>query len=207
MARVSRRAAFLDRDGTLNERPPEHRYVTSAAQLVWLPGAATGAARLAAAGYVLAVASNQRGVALGLIDGALLRTLEGVIQRGLAEYGCAIEAFRYCPHDVQAQCGCRKPRAGLILRLAADLDLDLERSWMIGDSASDILAGKAAGCRTALVGTGPETCDADLVAPSLNAVSELVVRLDASLSQRVTSHPLRTPPRGRDTWSADRPRC
>ena len=130
-----------------------------------------------------------------------------MLGRTLVQRSVAIEAFMYCPHDEQAQCGCRKPRPGLILRLAAELELDLPRSWMIGDSESDILAGKAAGCRTALVGTGPETYGADLLAPSLDAVSRLVVAQDARLSQRVRRRSLRTPPRGRDTWTADRPRC
>jgi D-glycero-D-manno-heptose 1,7-bisphosphate phosphatase len=183
MGRVKRRAAFLDRDGTLNRRPLEHRYVTSPAEFAWLPGAARGAARLAAAGYVLAVASNQRGISLGLVDRGVLRALEVLIQRGLAQHGCAIEAFSYCPHDERAKCACRKPRPGMILRLASDLDLDLRESWVIGDSESDILAGKAAGCRTALVGTVPESCDPDLVAPSLHAVSELVVREAAGKAQ------------------------
>jgi D-glycero-D-manno-heptose 1,7-bisphosphate phosphatase len=204
---VSRRAAFLDRDGTLNERPPEHRYVTSAAEFAWLPGAATGAARLAAAGYVLALVSNQRGVSLGLVDEGALRAIEIVIQRGLAQHGCSVEAFSYCPHDERARCSCRKPRPGMILRLAAELDLDLQRSWMIGDSESDVLAGKAAGCRTALVATGSESCDADLVGPSLDAVSELIIGREGRLSHRARSHPPRTPRRGRDTWREHPHRC
>jgi D-glycero-D-manno-heptose 1,7-bisphosphate phosphatase len=207
MGRVNRPAAFLDRDGTLNRRPPEHRYVTSAAEFRWLPGAARGAARLGAAGYVLAVTSNQRGVSLGLVDGRALRALEVIIQRGLAQHGCAIEAFTYCPHDERARCECRKPRPGMILRLADELHLDLRRSWMIGDAESDILAGKAAGCRTALVGTVPESCDPDLVAPSLDAVSELIVRQEPTLSERVRSHPPRIPRRGRGTSTADRRQC
>ena len=103
MDRVSRRAAFLDRDGTLNKRPPEHRYVTSPTEFAWLEGAAKGAARLAAAGYVLAVASNQRGLSLGLVDEGVLRGLEAVIQRDLAKHSCAIAAFSYCPHDERAE--------------------------------------------------------------------------------------------------------
>src|ERR671935_1161549 len=121
MDRMSRRAVFLDRDGTLNVRPPEHRYVSSPAEFAWLPGAAEGAARLAAAGYVLAVASNQRGVSLGVLDPVVLGALERRIQRDLAEHGCGIEAFSYCPHDEAAKCDCRKPRPGMILRLAREL--------------------------------------------------------------------------------------
>jgi D-glycero-D-manno-heptose 1,7-bisphosphate phosphatase len=206
MGRLSERAAFLDRDGTLNVRPSEHAYVTSVADFAWVPGAATGAARLASAGYVLAIASNQRGVARGLVDTTTLRAVEGVIQRTLAQHGCAIEAFRYCVHGEGANCGCRKPRPGMILRLARELDLDLRHSWMIGDSESDVLAGQAAGCRAALVGTTPKLCEPDLVAESLDAASALIVREDARSGRRVRRYPPRTPRRGRDTWTADRRR-
>jgi D-glycero-D-manno-heptose 1,7-bisphosphate phosphatase len=206
MGRVSRRAAFLDRDGTLNVRPPEHGYVTSAAEFAWLPGAANGAARLASAGYVLAVVSNQRGVARGLVDAATLRGLEDVIQRTLAQHGCAAEAFRYCLHDEGAECSCRKPRPGMILGLARELDLDLRRSWMIGDSASDVMAGQAAGCRTALVGSAPERCEPDLLAASLDVASEMIVREETRPRGHLRRSSPRTPRRDRDTSTADRPR-
>jgi D-glycero-D-manno-heptose 1,7-bisphosphate phosphatase len=206
MGRVSQRAAFLDRDGTLNVRPREHGYVTSVAEFAWLPGAASGAARLASAGYLLAVASNQRGVARGLVDARILAELEGLIQRTLARHGCAIEAFRYCVHDEDAECSCRKPRSGMIVRLARELDLDLARSWMIGDSESDVVAGQGAGCRTALVGTAPARCEPDLVAESLDAASEMIVREDAQLGRRLRRDSPRTPRRARDRSIADRRR-
>lgn len=172
---MSRGAVFLDRDGTLNVRPAEHAYLTSSADFAWLPGAQAGTVRLAKAGYVLAVVSNQRGIARGLVDPDVLSEVERLMQRDLARQGCAITAFRYCPHDEDAGCDCRKPRPGMLVALARDLDLDLGRSWMIGDSASDVLAGEAAGCRTALVGTSPQECEPDLVAPSLDAVSSLIL--------------------------------
>ena len=174
MARVSRPCAFLDRDGTINKRPPEHEYVTSAAQFEWLPGAVESLVRLARAGYALAVASNQRGVARGLVDEAVLAAVEERIQERLRPYGCRVEAFAYCMHDHDANCSCRKPRPGLILDLAARLDADLGRSWMIGDSVTDVVAGRAAGCRTALVGNGAAGTSADLVAGSLVEASRLI---------------------------------
>jgi D-glycero-D-manno-heptose 1,7-bisphosphate phosphatase len=100
---------------------------------------------------------------------------------------------------VGAECTCRKPRPGMILRLARELDLDLRHSWVIGDSESDVLAGQAAGCRTALLGSVPDTCEPDLVAPSLEAASELVVREEISLSRPVRRQRPRTPRRGRGT--------
>jgi D-glycero-D-manno-heptose 1,7-bisphosphate phosphatase len=175
VGRLTKRAAFLDRDGTINVRPPAHHYLSAPDEVVLLPGAAEGASRLARAGYVLAVVSNQRGVARGLLDLAALRAVEERIRQLLADDGCEIELFRYCTHDDAAGCACRKPRPGLILEAAEELEIDLRSSWMIGDSESDVLAGQAAGCRTVLIGAVPEHAQPDLVAPSLEAASRLIV--------------------------------
>jgi D-glycero-D-manno-heptose 1,7-bisphosphate phosphatase len=158
---------FLDRDGTMNVRPPEHKYVTAPREFVWLAGAREGIARLAHAGYAIAVVSNQRGFAGGFVTSTLLEEIEHRIQLDLSHYGCAVDAFRYCFHGADDGCACRKPKPGMILALAEELDLDLSRSWMIGDMDSDVLAGQAAGCRTVLLGTPSTTVSPDLVAPSL----------------------------------------
>jgi D-glycero-D-manno-heptose 1,7-bisphosphate phosphatase len=165
---AGRRAVFLDRDGVLNERPPAHEYLTSTADFRWLPDAREGVAELARRGYAAVVVSNQRGVARGLVTEATLREIEKVIQAGLEPYGAAIEAFYYCPHGLDEDCPCRKPRPGLLLRAADELGLDLAASVMIGDAPSDVLAGAAAGCRTVLVapslesGSRPDLVVADL---------------------------------------------
>ncbi len=165
---MTRRAAFLDRDGTLNARPPEHEYVADADDFVWLPGAAEAVACLARAGYLVAVVSNQRGVARGLVSVETIREVEKRIQRDLARHGARVAAFRYCFHGLDEDCACRKPRPGLLQELASELDLDLSGSWMIGDSDSDVFAGQAAGCRTAFVGAGaPDLSRPDLVGDSL----------------------------------------
>jgi D-glycero-D-manno-heptose 1,7-bisphosphate phosphatase len=172
--RVTRPAAFLDRDGTLNRRPPQHDYVRSAADFVWLEGAAEGAARLARSGYALVVVSNQRGVTRGLVAPGALAEIEEGVQAELERRGCRIEAFRYCVHDLDAGCACRKPQPGMLLAAARELDLDLRRSWMIGDSESDVLAGRAAGCRTALVGARAPAAGADIVAGCLFDAAEMI---------------------------------
>jgi len=171
---MSRRAVFLDRDGTLNVTPEPHEYVTSAEAFVWIPGARDAVGRLAQAGYVLTVVSNQRGVGRGLVSPEILSEIEQGIQRDLAVEGCAIERFRYCFHGDEDGCDCRKPRPGMILELAAELDLDLCESWVIGDAPSDVAAGRAAGCRTALVGAA-RADDADLLAASLAEASDAIV--------------------------------
>ncbi len=173
MGRLIRPAAFVDRDGTINVQPREHEYVTSLSDFTWLPGAARGLARLDGAGFGLVVVSNQRGVARGLVSPQVISQIEALIQRELAHHGSHIIAFRYCFHDEWERCDCRKPRPGMLLDAARELDLDLERSWMIGDSASDIAAGRAAGCRTASV-RPDRAADADVVADSLEQVAELI---------------------------------
>jgi histidinol phosphatase-like enzyme len=81
----------------------------------------------------------------------------------------AVEAFRYCLHDVDAECA-----PGMLLELAHELDLDLVCSWMIGDSESDVMAGQAAGCRTAFLGTLQAAVAADVVAASLDETSRVI---------------------------------
>jgi len=172
-----RRAVFLDRDGVLNERAQEHDYVRSAAQFRWLPGAAEAVGRLCRAGFVTVVVSNQRGVARGLMPEQTLYEIEAIMQRDLAAVGGRIDAFYYCLHDLDEQCDCRKPRPGLLLRGADELGLDLTRSIVIGDSLSDVEAGRAAGCSTILVGDGPaEDVASGWAADLADAVSELFDR-------------------------------
>jgi len=167
---------FLDRDGTLNVRPSEHEYLTSERDFAWLPHAAEGVAHLARQSFVLTVVSNQRGVARGLVTQSVLREIEQRIQRDLAAYDCAIDAFRYCFHDREDACPCRKPNPGMIIDLARELDLDLSRSWVIGDSENDVRAGVAAGCRTAFVGHLGQSVGADVLASSLLEASDLISR-------------------------------
>jgi D-glycero-D-manno-heptose 1,7-bisphosphate phosphatase len=152
-----------------------------------------GLARLAQAGYVLAVVSNQRGVARGLVSPAVLTAIEERIQRDLAPYGCRIDAFRYCVHEEHDGCSCRKPKPGMLLDLADELTLDLRTSWMIGDAVSDVLAGRGAGCHTALLRgdpagdedelheDGPDGVQPDLTASSLERASELIVAATSQL--------------------------
>jgi D-glycero-D-manno-heptose 1,7-bisphosphate phosphatase len=170
-----RRAVFLDRDGTLNASPPAGDYLRAAAAFRWMPGAPEALGVLAREGYALFVVSNQRGVALGVLDEAVLREIEAVIQRDLAREGCAIEAFRYCLHGLDAACACRKPSPGLIDALARERGIDVARSWMVGDMVTDHLAGRAAGCRTALVGAPPPDADPDVVAPDLGSAVRAIL--------------------------------
>lgn len=169
------RAAFLDRDGVLNERPAPHTYVTSRGHLRLLPGIGAAVTRLGAAGWVPIVVSNQRGIARGLVARETLAAIEDEIQAELAHHGTAIAGFFYCPHDHAERCDCRKPAPGLLLRAAEAHGIDLARSAMIGDSESDVLAGQAAGCTTVLITETPDVTAADRVAPDLAAAVDLLL--------------------------------
>ena len=104
----------------------------------------------------------------------VLHSIEKKMQRDLATHGCEIAAFRYCFHNYEQACNCRKPEPGLIIQLAREFNIDLSGSWMVGDSDVDVLAGKNAGCRTALIGETHGETIPDLVAPTLAEASQLI---------------------------------
>lgn len=171
---------FLDRDGVLNERPREHDYVRDVSQLHLLPGIAQAGATLRAAGYALVVVSNQRGVARGMVCAQTLVDIEALVQRELATVGTQVDAFYYCPHDLDAGCECRKPRPGMLLTAMQDLDLDLAASALIGDSESDIWAGRAVGVFTVRIGGGATSADA--VAIDLLEAAQIIAARSISSS-------------------------
>lgn len=156
-----RRAVFLDKDGTLIENVP---YNVDPALIRLAPGAEEGLTRLHRAGFDLFVISNQSGVARGYFPESALAGVEARLRELLAAVGVPLASFAYCPHHPEGSvegfamaCDCRKPAPGMLLRTAGDHDIDLARSWMIGDILDDIQAGRAAGCRTILIDNGNET--------------------------------------------------
>jgi len=160
-----RRAVFLDRDGTLNV---DREYVGKAEDVELVQNAAEGAKMLAAAGYVLVVVSNQSGIARGYFTEKQADAVDERLAQLLAGRGVTIAASYRCPHLPDAplpqyavDCDCRKPSPGLILRAAAELSLDPNASWAIGDRARDIAAGAAAGCRTIAVDPVPPSQEAE----------------------------------------------
>jgi D-glycero-D-manno-heptose 1,7-bisphosphate phosphatase len=156
-----RRAVFLDTDGTLIDNIAKN----GDPRLARLTSGAGGALRmLKAHGFLLAVVSNQAGVALGRFPLRALTGFEQRLQQLLAPSGVVIDAFYYCPHLPQAanvrfavRCLCRKPQPGLLRRAARDWRIDLSQSWLVGDTLDDVEAGSRAGCRTVLVDAGNET--------------------------------------------------
>jgi D-glycero-D-manno-heptose 1,7-bisphosphate phosphatase len=142
-------AVFLDRDGVINRKLPEGRYVSSWDEFVFLPGALEALADLAAAGRRTVVITNQRGIARGALTEQDLQTIHDRMRAETASSGGAIEAIYYCPHE--GGCDCRKPGTGMLLRAARELGLDVSHAVFIGDRLSDIQAGSAVGASTVLV--------------------------------------------------------
>jgi D-glycero-D-manno-heptose 1,7-bisphosphate phosphatase len=143
---------FLDRDGVINENRDD--YVKSWNEFRFLPRALDALRMLTAAGCRIFVVTNQAGVHRGLLSRG---TLDGIHRRLRAVAGAAgaqIEGVRYCPHRPDENCSCRKPNPGMLLDLARVHGVSLSQSFMVGDAASDVVAGQRAGCRTILVRTG-----------------------------------------------------
>ncbi len=154
-------AVFLDKDGTLIADVP---YNVDPTKIRLLPGAVEGMRALHNAGYTLVVVTNQSGVARGYFPASALAVVEATMHDLLGAAGVPLAGWYFCPHHPDGtvpayamDCDCRKPAPGMLLRAAHDLDLDLTRSWMIGDILNDVEAGHRAGCRAVLVDAGGET--------------------------------------------------
>ncbi len=183
---LTKRAIFLDKDGTLIENVP---YNVDPAFIRLADGAPEGVRILADAGFSLYVVTNQSGVARGYFPEDALRPVEEKISDLMNAVGVPLAGFFYCPHFPQAlvdgygfECECRKPQPGLVLRAAGRDGIDLEASWLIGDILSDIECGNRAGCRTVLLDNGNETewvlpaiCEPDYVATDLAQAAEIIL--------------------------------
>jgi D-glycero-D-manno-heptose 1,7-bisphosphate phosphatase len=174
---TERRAVFLDRDGTLIR---DAGYLADPAQVELLPKAIAGLELLRARGLPLIVVSNQSGVGRGMFTSAALEQVHRRMVELLAEHQVALDQAYYCVHAPWDGCACRKPLPGLIQQAARELAIDLRRSFMIGDKASDIAAGRRAGCRTILIGGSAAESQhrvepaPDYVAPHLLAAASWV---------------------------------
>ncbi|NLG84367.1 MAG: HAD family hydrolase [Firmicutes bacterium] len=153
-----RPAVFLDRDGTISE---EIGYIHDPAQYRLLPGAAAAITRLTKRKIPVSLVTNQSGPARGFYGEETVLAVLDEMHRQLAEEGAYLDAVYYCPHLPEGivpayavDCECRKPRPGMLLRAAAEHNLDLVRSFMVGDKVSDVEVARRAGCRSILVLTG-----------------------------------------------------
>jgi len=155
----------LDRDGVINEDSDE--YVKTPEEWIAIPGSLEAIARLCKAGWTVAVATNQSGLARGLFDASTLGDMHFKMQQHLMELGGRIDLIVHCPHGPDDDCGCRKPLPGLFERIAEHFHLpDLNGVPVVGDSRRDLVAGLHHGCVPYLVRTGKglRTLEGDLPA-------------------------------------------
>jgi D-glycero-D-manno-heptose 1,7-bisphosphate phosphatase len=152
------RAIFLDRDGTINEEvvhpepnqfaprhPDEFKLISKVGSAIKL---------LNDAGLKVVVVTNQAGVARGYFTEEMVIKIHQQMKRDLSKAGAFLDAVYYCPHHPDAGCYCRKPKPGMLEQAAHDLDIDLKRSYVIGDKMTDLIPGTNVGCKTILVLTG-----------------------------------------------------
>jgi D-glycero-D-manno-heptose 1,7-bisphosphate phosphatase len=156
-----RKAIFLDKDGTLI---PDVPYNVNPDLIILNNGVIEGLKLLKDNGYILAVISNQAGVARGYFKYNELEKVKEKLNLLLKKQGIEIDAYYFCPHhplgkvaEYSVACDCRKPEPGMILKAAKDLQIDTKKSWMIGDILNDVEAGNRAGCKTILLDIGNET--------------------------------------------------
>jgi D-glycero-D-manno-heptose 1,7-bisphosphate phosphatase len=177
------RAAFLDRDGVINE---ERNFVHRVEDFRFLPGVMEACREFVRAGYLLVIVTNQSGIARGYYDTRDYERLTAWMKERFVEAGAPLTAVYHCPHHPEAAvpslrlaCDCRKPAPGLILQATRELDIDLGRSFLVGDKISDIEAGRAAGVGKCFLmrephSAPPEPNSADAVIHSLAEVNNLI---------------------------------
>jgi D-glycero-D-manno-heptose 1,7-bisphosphate phosphatase len=186
---MANRAVFLDRDHTLIEDPG---YLSEPEGVKLLPGVELALKSLSAAGFKTVVVTNQSGIARGLLTEDSLARIHEELRRQLAEKGAHLDAIYYCPYHPEAtvegyaiDSDLRKPRPGMLLKAAEEMDIDLRASWMVGDDAPDVEAGQRAGCRTIRLppGAAPlpgevaqEDVQADFNARNLVEAARIILR-------------------------------
>lgn len=158
------KAVFLDRDGTINKYVGFLRNID---EFELIDGVAYAICKINESGYLAIVVTNQPVVARGEVSFKELEEIHNKMETLLGKEGAYLDAIYYCPHhlhkgyegerpELKIDCECRKPKPGMLLKAAEDLNIDLSQSWMIGDSEDDIKAGINAGCKTVLIGQGEE---------------------------------------------------
>ena len=139
------KTVFVDRDGVINQERSD--YVKSISELEIYPNVAKNIKLLKDAGFLVIVITNQSAVNRGIITHEMINQIHNSIQDHLKKYGTFLDGFYYCPHTPNENCNCRKPKPGLLQKAILELNIDLNSSWMIGNSDSDIEAADSVGCK------------------------------------------------------------
>jgi len=184
-----KRAIFLDRDGVINQpcegkrgnRPPN-----TPEELQVYPGVAETIAKFNGLGFLVFVVTNQGGVGLGYMTEETLSRIHDKLENEVEKAGGHFTEIMACTHKPRANCSCRKPKPGMLLTLAQKYNVDLERSYMIGDRDMDIEAGKAASTTTILISTkGKIGHTPDHVSPNLSSAGKLIFKLEKALNNPI----------------------
>lgn len=191
-SRPARRAIFIDRDGVINVRRSSH--VASWQDFVFLPGACSAIRQLSSLGWPIVVATNQASIGRGLLTESALARIHARLAARVREAGGRIDLIAHCPHAPEDGCGCRKPRPGLFLTAAEQLNLSLSGSYFIGDAPRDLAAAQRLGMTFVLVRTGlgagalaenPAIAnEADWVAEDLLAAGRWVLEREGTPAER-----------------------
>ncbi|HEY2121879.1 MAG TPA: HAD family hydrolase [Candidatus Acidoferrum sp.] len=174
-----KKAAFLDRDGIINKRVPDG-YILRWQDFQILPGVAEAISLLNHAGFLVIVVTNQRCIAKDLLTLAGLDEIHKNMTSELASKNARLDAIYFCPHGSDQSCTCRKPAPGMLITASKEHNLDLGNSWMIGDTDTDIAAGRNAGCKTIQITENTEEAaasTANLTASSLLAAVKRILPL------------------------------
>ncbi|MFJ3260760.1 D-glycero-beta-D-manno-heptose 1,7-bisphosphate 7-phosphatase [Pseudomonas sp. NPDC086581] len=143
---------ILDRDGVINQ--DSDAYIKSLDEWIPIPSAISAIARLSKAGWTVAVATNQSGIARGYYDLATLDSMHQRLRELVAEQGGELGVVVYCPHGPDESCDCRKPKPGMLRQIAQHYGVELRGTWFVGDSRGDLDAALAVDCQPVLVKTG-----------------------------------------------------
>lgn len=173
----ARSLVLLDRDGVINR--DSDQYIRRVDEWVPLPGSLEAIARLSAAGFVIAVVTNQSGVGRGYFTEATLAEIHDSMRRQIADAGGRIDAVYYCPHRPDEDCDCRKPKPLLLERAVREFIARKDRTCYVGDKLSDVDAAKAAGVRPLLVGSRVTSAEA----PDVQRFADLPAAAEALLHE------------------------
>lgn len=170
-----KRAVFLDRDGVINEVLTKRvKFVNEPKQFYFLPGAEEAIKSLNDHFDYVFVVTNQGGIGLGFMKEKQLQKVHDYMVAQLKKKGATIHEVAYCPHKPKSGCECRKPNSKMILDLGDKYNIDLDKSYMVGDTDTDIQAGKKAGTKAVFIGDSDPLADA--VFPNLKEAAQWIIR-------------------------------
>ncbi|OGX15619.1 MAG: hypothetical protein A2166_02485 [Omnitrophica WOR_2 bacterium RBG_13_41_10] len=183
------KAVFLDRDGVINQYPGDYQYVKSWEEFRFLPGVQSALKNLVDNGFKIFIISNQAGVSKGIYSQENLDKITQNMLNDFSKHGIEVSGVYYCIHRQEDNCSCRKPKIGLIEMALESLknksyDIDLSRSFFIGDTIKDIETGKSSGLKTILVFSGKEKPEnkknwpvlPDFTSPNLEKAVDLILK-------------------------------